>query len=187
MQKNNFFAGLIEVNLQHRNIFELRKSYPKSKININNCFYFDNIKNIKLGTNSVIGPFNVFFITDQIKNGKESVLSIGERTSIGEQNNIRVGGASIIIGSDCLISQQVSIVSSNHSIEKKSRINTQPWVNKGEIIIGNDVWVGCSSQILAGVNIGDGAVIAAGTVVTKNIPPYAIVAGVPGKIIGFRN
>lgn len=52
--------------------------------------------------------------------------------------------------------------------------------------VGNDVWVGTRAVILDGIKIGDGAIIAAGSVVTKNVPPYAIVAGVPGKVIRFR-
>ena len=57
---------------------------------------------------------------------------------------------------------------------------------KGDIIIGNDVWVAFGATILSGVKIGDGAVVAAGSVVTKDIPPYAIVGGVPAKVIKYR-
>lgn len=55
-----------------------------------------------------------------------------------------------------------------------------------QVIIGNDVWIGARAMIMDGVSIGDGAVVAAGAVVTKNVPPYAIVGGVPAKIIKFR-
>lgn len=58
--------------------------------------------------------------------------------------------------------------------------------SKGEIQIGSDVWVGARAIILSGVKIGDGAVIAAGAVVTKDVPPYAIVGGVPAKLIKYR-
>lgn len=57
---------------------------------------------------------------------------------------------------------------------------------KGVVRVGNDVWVGARAIILSGVEIGDGAVIAAGAVVTKNVPPYAIVGGVPAKLIKYR-
>lgn len=55
-----------------------------------------------------------------------------------------------------------------------------------ETVIGNDVWIGARAMILGGVHVGDGAVIAAGAVVTKDVPPYAIVGGVPAKIIKYR-
>ena len=58
--------------------------------------------------------------------------------------------------------------------------------SKGEVYIGNDVWVGARAVILSGVTIGDGAVIAAGSVVTKDVPPYAIVGGVPARLIKYR-
>ena len=58
--------------------------------------------------------------------------------------------------------------------------------SKGPIIVEDDVWIGTRAIILSGVRIGKGAVIAAGTVVTKDIPPYAIVGGNPAKIIKFR-
>ena len=60
------------------------------------------------------------------------------------------------------------------------------WKNDDKTIIGNDVWVGYGATILRGVNIGNGAIIGAGAVVTKDVPPYAVVAGVPAKIIRFR-
>lgn len=58
--------------------------------------------------------------------------------------------------------------------------------SKGEVRIGNDVWIGTRATILSGVKVGDGAVIAAGAVVTKDIPPYAIAGGVPANIIKYR-
>lgn len=58
--------------------------------------------------------------------------------------------------------------------------------SKGPIVIGNDVWIGMDSMILSGVTIGQGAVIAAGSVVTKDVPPYAIVGGNPAKVIKYR-
>ena len=60
------------------------------------------------------------------------------------------------------------------------------WDNKGDIVVGNDVWIGYEAVILAGVTIGDGAVVGARAVVTKDVPPYAIVGGVPAKAIRKR-
>ena len=60
------------------------------------------------------------------------------------------------------------------------------WDNKGDIFIGNDVWIGYEAVVLAGVTIGDGAVIGARAVVTKDVPPYAVVGGVPARLIRRR-
>lgn len=57
---------------------------------------------------------------------------------------------------------------------------------KGDIVIGNDVWIGAKSTIMSGIKISDGAVVGAGSTVTKDVPPYAIVAGNPAKIVKYR-
>lgn len=59
-------------------------------------------------------------------------------------------------------------------------------ISKGNIVIGNDVWIGYNCTIMSGVTIGQGAIIAAGSVVTKDIPPYAIAGGVPARVIKYR-
>ena len=69
-------------------------------------------------------------------------------------------------------------------LEKKDVTNA--WDNKGDIVIGNDVWIGYEAVVLAGVTTGDGAVIGTRAVVTKNVPPYTIVSGVPAKPIKKR-
>ena len=63
---------------------------------------------------------------------------------------------------------------------------TQAWDNKGDIVVGNDVWIGYEAVILAGVTIGDGAIIGARAVVTKDVAPYTIVGSVPAKLIRRR-
>lgn len=63
---------------------------------------------------------------------------------------------------------------------------TKAWDNKGDIVIGNDVWIGYEAVIMAGVTVGDGAVIGSRAVVTKDIPPYTVVGGIPAKVIKER-
>ena len=63
---------------------------------------------------------------------------------------------------------------------------TTAWDNKGDIVIGNDVWIGFEAIILSGVTIGDGAIIGTRAVVTKDVPPYTIVGGIPAKAIRKR-
>ncbi len=108
-----------------------------------------------------------------------STLHIGQRTAINEFNNIRAANGEIIIGDNCLISQFVSLIASNHSIARGKAIRDQPSdVSKRTIHIGDDVWIGTHVTVLPGVTIGAGSVIAAGAVVTRNIPEGVIAAGV---------
>ena len=64
--------------------------------------------------------------------------------------------------------------------------NVEDATSKGDILIGDDVWIGERAVILSGVEIGRGAIVAAGAVVSKSIPPYAIAAGVPAKVVKYR-
>lgn len=108
------------------------------------------------------------------------------------------GGGDLVIGKFCSIAEDVVILlGGNHRIdwvttypfnklmEEFSGIKGHP-TTKGDVIIGNDVWIGYKSLILSGVKIGDGAVIAACSVVTKDVEPYTIVAGNPAKPIRRR-
>ena len=102
----------------------------------------------------------------------------------------------IEIGSFCSIARGVTIQEYNHRIDKLSTYYFDKNIfkekhprdidSKGVISIGSDVWIGTDSIILSGVSIGHGAIIAAGSIVVKNVPPYAIVAGNPAKLIRYR-
>lgn len=149
-------------------------------------FYYDS-KNVHISANVVIGAYNVIYALDSKHSKLKGILKIGKNTSIGEFNNIRAAGGLVQIGSNCLISQYVTIVASNHNISNHRIIMDQGWdESKVNVIIGNDVWVGAQSVLLPGIVIGDGAVIAAGAVVTKDVQAYTIVGGVPAKFIKNR-
>ncbi|MCI6697138.1 MAG: acetyltransferase [Solobacterium sp.] len=101
----------------------------------------------------------------------------------------------LIIGNFCSIAPRVSfILSADHYTNHISTFpfkvkllgEKQEGVSKGDIIVDDDVWIGYGATIMSGVHIGQGAVIAAGAVVTKDVPPYAIVGGVPAKVIKYR-
>lgn len=155
-------------------------------IDIHAIIRYEHISQISLGSNTSIGAFTILMAKNQ-NNLNNSFLKIGERCYIGEGNNIRAGGGTIEIGNDCLISQNITIVASNHTFQKGIQINKQPWSTESNFVkIGNDVWIGANSVILPGVIIADSAVIAAGSVVTKDVPRNAIVAGNPAKIIKYR-
>ena len=96
------------------------------------------------------------------------------------------GHGGVLIGNCVRIAAQTIIVASNHIFKDLERpIKDQGMTCKG-VTIGDDVWIGAGVRVLDGVSIGIGAVVAAGAVVTRNVDPYAIVAGVPAKSIGSR-
>lgn len=100
------------------------------------------------------------------------------------------------IGSFCSIAPNVKfILNADHCTDyfttfplkvKVLQNQDKEGISKGDIIVGDDVWLGLNAVILSGVTIGQGAIIAAGAVVTKNVPPYAIVGGNPARIIKYR-
>jgi acetyltransferase-like isoleucine patch superfamily enzyme len=111
-------------------------------------------------------------------------LKIGSNTYIGN-SNIILAHESVEIGNDCLIAPGSYIIDVNHGIEPNILIREQPLVSKA-VRIGNDVWVGTGCSVLPGVTIGDGAVVGAHSVVTKDIPAGAIAVGAPAKILRYR-
>lgn len=131
----------------------------------------------------------------RIKIGKRSFVDMGTyflspwRLSIGNYTHINrrcfidsraFGG--VKIGNSVSISHNVSIVSASHDVNDRAFSPTE-----GEIVIDDFVFIGINAIILKSVHIGKGAVICAGAVVTKDVEPYAIMAGVPAKLIGYRS
>jgi acetyltransferase-like isoleucine patch superfamily enzyme len=114
-------------------------------------------------------PFN----TDCGKN-----LIIGKRVFINSGCKFQDQGG-LIIGDDVLIGHNVVIVTLNHSFTPEHRGDLEPH----PVNIGNKVWIGANATILPGVTIGDGAIVAAGAVVTKDVVPKTLVGGVPARLI----
>lgn len=126
---------------------------------------------------------------------------IGAYTYI--RNGSRIGAGVASIGRYCSIAPGAAIADGQHPVDWMS---THPFQNgdefwvgeqasppsvtrsysKGHAFVGNDVWIGANAIVMGGVVVGDGSIVAAGAVVTKNVPPFAIVAGVPAKIIKYR-
>ena len=90
------------------------------------------------------------------------------------------------IGDHTVIAPGCFITDHNHGIAPDKRIDEQPCVSE-PVTIGKDVWLGTKVVVLPGVSIGDGAVVAANAVVTKNVPPAGVVAGVPATLRYFRS
>lgn len=109
---------------------------------------------------------------------------LGNNSGIGIRAFIQgktILGDNVMMGPDCLI------YTSNHAFDRLDiPMNQQGHEDEKKVIIGNDVWIGGRVIILPGVNIGDGVVIGAGSVVTKNVPNYAVIGGNPAKILKYR-
>jgi len=114
------------------------------------------------------------------------IIEIGSNCNFGAFNHITAINR-IVIGDNCLTGKWVTISDNNHGTTNIDDLRIEPQkrevVSKGSVEIGKNVWIGDKATILGGVTIGDGAVIAANTVVVKDVPEYCVVAGNPARII----
>jgi acetyltransferase-like isoleucine patch superfamily enzyme len=129
-----------------------------------------------------IGDENV--IQQGFRFGNKGIVQVGNNCRINENVYIQ----SAVLGNNILIAPNVAILASSHNFERTDI----PIVEQGDteiktVIIEDDVWLGRNVIVLPGITIGSGVIVGAGSVVTKNIPPYSIVAGVPAKLIRKRN
>ncbi|MBU3169937.1 CatB-related O-acetyltransferase [Clostridium estertheticum] len=165
------------------------KIYPRS--NDNQTIY---LKNVITRDNIKVGDYTIY---NDLNNDPRDF----------EENNVlyqyAVNNDKLIIGKFCSIACKAKFLmtSGNHTMKSLSNYTfpifyeewdlpvshiTDAWDNKGDIEIGNDVWIGYDAIIMSGVKIGDGAIIATRALVTKDVPPYTIVGGVPAKVIKKR-
>jgi maltose O-acetyltransferase len=113
-------------------------------------------------------------------------LEIGANTSIGP-NFFPMCYGTLVIGNDVLIAPDVIIVDTSHSYQSlDTPIIQQGWEEPNPVIVGDGVWIGARSIILPGVVLGEHSIVAAGSIVTKDVEPYAIVGGNPAKLIHYR-
>ena len=130
-------------------------------------------RKFSLGNYSVIESFAC------INNAVGDVM-IGDHTRIGLHNTI-IGP--VIIGSHVNLAQGITVTALNHNFEdSKKRIDEQG-VSTSAVVIEDDIWIGANAVVLPGVTIGHHSVVAAGAVVTKDVPPHSLVAGIPAKVI----
>lgn len=152
------------------------------------------LKNAITNENITVGDYTMYndFVNDPVQFEKNNVLY-----------HYPINNDKLIIGKFCSIACGAKFLfnSANHTMKSLSSYPfplffdewgldmkdvTQSWDNKGDIVIGNDVWIGYEAVIMAGVKIGDGALIGTRAVVTKDVEPYTIVGGVPAKPIKKR-
>lgn len=168
------------IGIYFRNLWFKNRWAQKQNISINNYCEFIKPKNILFKDKAFIGKSS-FFSAD---GGK---ISIGKRFSCN--NNVHLNASingEIVIGDDVLIGPNCVLRSSDHNFKNPNTAINKQGHNSGKIVIGDDVWIGANCTILKNVEIGNGAVIAAGAVVNKDVEPFSIVGGVPIKTISYR-
>lgn len=152
------------------------------------------LKNVVKSSDIIVGDYTMYndFVNDPTQFERNNVLY-----------QYPINHDKLIIGKFCSIACGVKFLfnSANHTLSslstypfplfyeewdlEKSKV-ANSWDNKGDIVIGNDVWIGYEAVIMAGVTVGDGAIIGTRAVVTKDVPPYTIVGGIPAKPIRKR-
>lgn len=166
-----------------------KQMYPRS--NDTQTIY---LKDAVTGPNIEVGDYTIYndFVHDPRDFEKNNVLY-----------HYPINGDKLIIGKFCSIAcgAKFLFTSGNHALQSLSTYTfpiffeewgldpkdiCRAWDNKGDIVIGSDVWIGYEAVILSGVTIGDGAIIGTRAVVTKDVPPYTIVGGVPARPIRKR-
>ena len=126
----------------------------------------------------VLGSYSVIESFSCINNAVGDVV-IGSHTRVGI-GNVIIGP--VTIGSHVNLAQHITVTALNHNFSTSGMIDTQG-VNTAQVTISDDVWIGAGAVILPGVTIGEHVVVAAGSVVTKDVPSHSVAAGVPAKVI----
>jgi len=152
-----------------------RRSSVGMDLELRNWFYQHTLRDC--GSDLCILPDTVLYYPRNIRFGNNVFVNRG--TTIA-------ASAQVVIGDDVLIGPNVSINSADHRYADPTTLIRNQGHRLGSIVIGNDVWIGANVCIVAGVVVGDGAVVGAGAVVTSDVQPYAVVGGIPARLIKMR-
>lgn len=161
-----------------------------SKFPLNNYDRLCFLKNVVKNPNIIVGDYTYYDDFDNVENFEKNVKYLFDFV-----------GDKLVIGKFCMIASDVKFImnGANHLTDAltsypfaifgkdwSSAMEGKEYPQKGDIRIGNDVWIGCNATIMAGVNIGDGAIIGSHALVVKDVEPYSIVGGNPAKEIKKR-
>lgn len=163
--KKTFFFDLYNAYKLHKFKIDWLKHNTNNNTTVNNIFDIDLVDVGK----ATYGELNI------ISFAKKGKLHIGNFVSIAQEVTFILNGE-----------HHINYISTYPFKVKYLEIEKEEAFGKGDIYVDDDVWIGYRATILSGVHIGKGAIIAAGSVVTKDVPPYAIVGGVPAKIFKYR-
>jgi acetyltransferase-like isoleucine patch superfamily enzyme len=146
-----------------------------------------NIHKARIGHHVSIGSHSWLNIGENHLSTDAHLLSIGDNTRIGQRVQINAFNC-VLIEEDVLIANNCLITDCDHSFNDLTQsIMNQPIISEGPVIIRRGAWIGINSCIMPDVSIGRNSVVAANSVVLKDVPDYSVVAGVPAKIIKSLN
>lgn len=170
------------IKLKHRHLLFLEgTSIIGDNVHINAL----SKEGVKIGTNFTLLNNSIIECTGVLRNLGDGLI-IGNNVGIAQNCFIQVRGK-VIIENDVIIGPNVSIFSENHVYDDPAiPISHQGEKRKG-VIIKEGVWIGTKATILDGVTIGEKSIVAAGSIVNKNVPPFSIVGGIPAKVIKYRS
>ncbi len=158
------FVGKLIFSIQHR-IELLKGSYNSALVN---------------------NPTGSAYVSGKVLLGYPEHIKIGRNSYVNGGQLCASENAFITIGDDCLLSYHVHLRTDMHLYKMQMLPICEQGYKEADIVIGNDVWIGYGAQIFGGVTLGDGCVIGAGTVVTKDVKPYQVVVG-GMRVIGERS
>lgn len=159
---------------------------------LRHCWYNYNYYKLRRKQLRILRKLNSYgtnvYICSNVSFSSPQNICIGSHVWIGPNSRFD-GTGNLTIGQGCIISRNVEVLTSNHRFqgENLEEIPYDKHFILEPVTIGENVWVGLRTVILPGVNIGEGAIIGAGSIVTKDVPPLAIVGGNPARIIRYRD
>lgn len=142
-------------------------------------------RGVVFGNRCTIGRFATIRPTNVLVDEAGEGLKVGDRSNIGAYSYIGCSGY-IEIGNNVMMGPRVNLLAENHNFEQTDFPMKDQGVTRGTIVIEDDCWLGANCSVLSNVRIGRGSIVATGAVVTKDVPPYSIVGGVPAKVIKSR-
>lgn len=184
---NRYYFSLSGVkygsNMKVRNRIYVKNSFG-GRVVIGNNFTYSSGDNINSVSRNICGSIHVMNDAASLVIGDNCGISAG---CIRAMESIRIGN-NVIIGADCLImdndAHPINYIQRRMEFEKNiPRSEYLQYISKSPIVIADDVWIGARCQILKGVHIGERSIIAAGSIVTRDIPADCVAGGIPAKII----
>jgi acetyltransferase-like isoleucine patch superfamily enzyme len=142
-------------------------------------------RGVVFGDRCTVGRFACIRPTNVLLAEAGEGMKVGDHSNIGPYSFIGCSGY-VEIGSNVMMGPRVNLLAENHNFDRTDVPMKEQGVTRSTIVIEDDCWLGANSSVLAGVRIGRGSIVATGAVVTKDVPPYSIVGGVPARVIRSR-